>query len=274
MRQSDVVICPPRFASTFGRLVALLAVCGLAAACPPRDDAIPGDAGPEEQAACAPPSSGGLVLPSLEGSPGYDEELAALDLTALPSLLAVDALSAFERELVAFMLEVDALEHVDRDAALAHPLGRAVLGAFARAADDGGVDLAFLRRGLHRFYACARGFPPTLADFKREVFDYGAEPVAEVVESRVKNLRRRIIRSAIADAFIAETLREDGTVRETEILLSGRRADSDLDFLEYGEDGALRGASSFASSQGEVTGAVPFACIACHGTRNVSPASP
>lgn len=57
------------------------------------------------------------------------------------------------------MLQVDGLVEFDRDAAATRPLGLAVLGAFARAAAPGDVDFGFLRRGLHRFYACARRSP-------------------------------------------------------------------------------------------------------------------
>lgn len=256
--------------------LSLAALTALAGACPPpTGDVVDAGPAPEGPEACAPAPSGDLLLSSVEGEPGYDEELAALDLAALPATIEVDGLSTFERELVAFMLEVDGLASIDRDAASRHPLGRAVLGAFATAPTAGDVDVGFLRRGLHRFYACARGFPPTLAAFQRDVYDFTADPVAEVVDSRVKDLRRRVFRSAIAEAFVAQTLRDDDSVRETEILLTGRRADGDIDFLEYAEDGSLRGASSFASSSGgEATGAVPFACIACHGTRDVSPPPP
>ena len=86
-------------------------------------------------------------------------------------------------------------------------------------------------------------------------------------------LRRRITRSASAGAFIAETLRADDTVRETEILLTDRRADGHIDFLEYGSDGTLRSASEFTTSTGGLTvGAVPYTCIACHKYADVTPA--
>ena len=69
------------------------------------------------------------------------------------------------------LLEIDLDEigeTIERDEALARgPLGRALLGAYAEAAanDKTGVDLPFLRRGLHRYYQCDRAFPLTLEGF-------------------------------------------------------------------------------------------------------------
>jgi hypothetical protein len=246
----------------------------LCSACTPEREPH-GDAGPDAPA-CATPFVGGLQIDGVEDEPGYDDALAALDLEALPASLPLGGLSPLEAELVRYMLETQELDAVERDAALeAGPLGAAVLGAFARASTAGELDFTFLRQGLFRFYGCAREFPATLDAYREQVWDFRAEPEDEIVASDVKGLRRRIWRSAVHSSFIAETLREDDSVRETEIILTDRRADMDLDFVEYDEDGLLRGASEFAASGGgETVGAMPFSCIACHGFRDVVPAAP
>ena len=228
-------------------------------------------------AACAPQSSGALTIEGPESALGYDDELAALDLFSLPPSISLAALADSDRELVRYMLEEAALDNVDRDRALQTSLGRAVLAAFAGGA-NGALDVDLLRRGLHRFYACQRGFPLTLASFNETIADIGAMVVGETVDSRVKGLPRRMRRSVVDGMFVAETLVTTGgiqTVRETEILLTDRRTDGAIEFIEYDAAGALRGASSFAFEAGaQSVGAVPFACIGCHGTRDVTPLVP
>lgn len=229
--------------------------------------------------ACAPLSAGEFALVGSESAPGYDDELAALDLAALPASIPLAPASAVERLLVSYMIDEREPEAVHRDTALAQPLGRAVLGAFAipvrDAEDDGSPDLSFLRRGLHRFYACERGLPLTLAAFNESITDVSAMAVGETIDSRVKGLPRRMRRSAVEGVFVAETLvntAEGFAVRETEILLTDRRNDGAIEFLEYDAAGVLRSASSFATATGDQSlGAVPFTCIACHGTRDVTP---
>jgi hypothetical protein len=232
----------------------------------------------EGDATCGAPNLGGLALDTVDDAPGYDDALAALDLAALPASITLSSLSQAQHDLVLYMLDLNDADAIDRDTALATPLGRAVLGAFAQSDADGGapgaLDFAFLRRGLFRFYACERAFPATLTQFTRDIFD-PATDTNDVVDSDVKNLRRRITRSASAGAFVAETLLDDDTVRETEVILTDRRHDGHIDFLEYGEDGALRSASQFATGNGsDAIGAVPFTCIACHTYSNVSPELP
>lgn len=251
-----------------------LALAACAPDAPPAEPPVPVDG-------CAALGAGALVIAGIESAPGYDEELAALDLPALPPSISLAALAAFEKDLVLYMLDEPALDAVDRDRALTTPLGRAVLASFAKAAAAGaiaGIDVGFLRRGLHRFYACGRGFPLTLAEFNATVVDVSAMVVGETVDSRVKGLPRRMRRSVVDGAFVAETLvatPEGERVRETEILLTDRRNDGAIEFIEYDAAGDLRSASSFASSTGaQSVGAVPFTCMACHGTRDVTPASP
>ncbi len=225
--------------------------------------------------ACAPLSSGDLLLDGLENTDGYDDELAALDQNALPAALPLDV-TGLQRDVALYMLERDSFDDdepttIDRDAASSTPLGRAVIGAYAQG--EGVLDFAFLRRGLHRFYACDRGLPLTLDAFNEQVVDVASIPEAETVDSDVKGLPRRMRRSASDGVFVAETLLEpNGAVRETEIIWTDQRRDGALEFLEYDANGALRSASSFATSTGgESVGAVPFTCMACHGTHDVTP---
>jgi hypothetical protein len=242
--------------------------------CVPADPTRPGVVEPDEPRACEPLSSGDLLIAGIENTSGYDDALAALDLDALPASLPLPG-AGLQRDLVLYMLELDSFDPpaaVVRDDArdAAGFLGRAVLGAYAHG--EGALDFAFLRRGLHRFYACDRGLPLTLADFNERVVDVASIPEGETIDSDVKNLPRRMRRSAAAGVFVAETLLErGGAVRETEIILTDRRADGALEFLEYDVNGDLRSASSFATSDGESVGAVPFTCMACHGTHDVTP---
>ncbi len=239
-----------------------LAACGPAAAPPPPppDDVV--------TASCAAPPAHDL-LGTTETEPGWDEALAALDLDALPAQIDTSGLSALSRDLVAYMLETPPAElvAVDRDAARRTPLGEAVLGAFASAAADGsaGVDVAFLRRGLFARYACARRQPVRLEDF---LADFTPDATEALARSIPKARPRRLTHGTDAaghDVYLGETLLDDGSVRETEALVHGARADGAVDFLAYDAAGDLHRSSVFAtSSGGDVPGPVPFACMACH----------
>ncbi len=200
-----------------------------------------------------------LVTTAVEAQPGYDELLEALDVTALPETIDLSGLSTITRSIVAYMLEIDldALpDTMPRDEIAAiEPMGRAVLLA------DG--DLVLLRRGLHRFYQCARAFPLRLEDFKSAIYDYSDISPYEV-QSMPKNDIRRIREDKAAHVYVAETLIGDA-VRETEILLANHRKDGALDFLVYDSDGDLVDRSEFVTAVGtDISGASPYACIACH----------
>jgi hypothetical protein len=130
---------------------------------------------------CGQPVGGPFALPAdtaVEAGGDYDQELAALDLTALPETLDLTGVATFHRALVAYMLEVapaDLPLQLQRDALLERPLGRAVLAAFAAGRTEHPMwpDLDWLRRGLHRYYACSRAMPATLADFERSFAPIG-----------------------------------------------------------------------------------------------------
>lgn len=249
------------------------------------DAAAPADAASEEDVAgpekdvpeppvvpraqCDVPVGGDVPLlteTSVEAQLGYDELLAALDVQTLPETIDLAALSTIHRSVTAYMLEIDLdslPDNMQRDEILAiEPMGRAVLLAFA---DGGplGADLVTLRRGLHRFYQCARAFPLRLEDFKSTVLDY-TDLVPFEVQSMPKNDIRRIREDAAAHVYVAETLIGDA-VRETEILLADHRDDGALDFLVYDADGDLVDRSEFVTAVGtDISGAAPYACIACH----------
>jgi hypothetical protein len=202
-----------------------------------------------------------------EGHSGYDTELAALDFTVLPFELELRYVDPLSQMVLAYALELDELPPflIVKELATGGPLARAVLGAFAVAATRGdpGVDFDFLRRGLHRFYACSRGFPMTLDGFRRSVVDFQSvseHPVASVPK---QGLERRLRHLPEQGVWVAQTW-SDGTVRETEIIMAGR-ADGALDFLAYDADGVLMDRSEFIASDGtDISGAAPYTCLVCH----------
>jgi hypothetical protein len=224
------------------------------------------------RATCEAPVGGHVVLSTetaFEAIPGYDAELAALDLESLPEVLDLASLAINVRSLVAYMLHITLAELPEdltaNEIAQVEPMGAAVLGAFAvaAAADAPGLDLPFLRRGLHRFYQCDRAFPLALEDFRLAIYDYGSDPFYEVM-SVPKNDIRRIRESEEAGVYVAETWIA-GEIRETEILLSHSRSDGALDFIVYDQDGNLMDRSEFVTaSSATIGGASPYGCIACH----------
>jgi hypothetical protein len=202
-----------------------------------------------------------------ESQPGYDAELAALDLQALPELLSIADLTNLERALAAFMLEVEDLpDSLSRDELLANaPMGPAIAGAFAVQADANqeGLNLDFLRRGLHRYYACARQQPQTLQDFKDTVYDFSILP-AYPVESEPKDGPRLLRQDIEQLLYVAETY-DNGIIRETEIMRGGIRKDGALEFFVYDEDGKLANRSHFPTQDGGVAvTSAPFTCLTCH----------
>jgi hypothetical protein len=225
-----------------------------------------------ERAGCQKPIGGHVELTTetaFEAIPGYDDELAALDLAGLPEALDLGSLGIFVRSLVAYMLHIPLAELPDSlsrgEIAQVEPMGKAVLGAFvvAIAAAAPGLDLPFLRRGLHRFYQCDRAFPLKLEDFRLAIYDYSEDAFYEVL-SVPKNDTRRIRECEEEGVYVAETWIA-GEIRETEILLSHSRSDGALDFLVYDQDGDLMDRSEFVTASSDtIAGASPYGCIACH----------
>lgn len=214
---------------------------------------------------------GGPELPptSTEAQPGFDEALAALDLSQLPPRLSLTALPDLTRAIVGYLLGQTYAElgdGLDRDATLGNgPIGRVVIGAFAVADPLGkkGADLLFLRRGIHRYYHCGRAYPLNLADFRRTVWDYRQDP-GQIVMSKPKAGPRRLRQNAALGVYVAETLIND-EVRETEIQLTKARPDGAHDFLAYDHSGQQVRTSTFASGNGNTRVAPsPYTCMACH----------
>lgn len=233
------------------------------------------DAGPTVEvprATCEAPIGGSVELHvdhSYEAFPGYDAQLAAQLIDALDETLDLAGIGILQRSLVAYMLEIpldDLPDAMDRDAIGDHePMGLAVLGAFAEAQGlgDEGLDLAFLRRGLHRFYQCDRRFPLRLEDFRAAILDYTGLAYYEVM-SVPKNTTRRIFESHEDGVYVGEAIIE-GEVRETEILMTSSRTDGAIDFVAYDEAGDLVDRGEFTTAAGTmIGGATPYTCIACH----------
>ena len=170
---------------------------------------------------------------------------------------------------MAYALEVppDELgETIDRDeAAASGPLGQVVLGALLLGqGDPTGIDFSFFRRGFQRYYTCSRSFPTSLDGFIDAILDY--ETLEEqVVDSAPKCGPRRLLPSPAAGVFVAESI-IDGEVRETEILLSNRRSDGQLDFAVYNSDGSLDDRSLFPTLTPDlhVVASAPYTCMTCH----------
>lgn len=207
--------------------------------------------------------------PATETDHAFDAELASLDVASLPAVLDLGALTKRDRAVVAYLLERD-LDSIGAtlskdDLSATHP-GRAILGAFAvsKAKGGAGTDVLFLRKALTRLYNCTRSFPPTLEEFMRSRFAWTVGE-GHVVASKPKRGPRRLLGSPDGSVLVAETLNADGSVRETEIILKGTRADGALDFVTYDANGRLDTASEFPLPSGEHRRIdSPYICMGCH----------
>ena len=229
-----------------------------------------------------------------EAQAGYEQELAEAKgrVDGLPDPVDTRRLNTLELGYVGYALEATTCEQLPTpdDACTSDifptlskefarsrgKLGEVVLAALARgplATPPAAMDFVFLRRGLHRYYACSRPFPPQLATFRAEVFDY-TEVQATVIDSFPKVTQRRIRQDACLQIVVAEAISPEGEVHDTEILMAANRADGSLDFLAYEPGGALVDRGSFATT-GELDTAVvaasPYVCTSCHINRDVRP---
>ena len=204
-----------------------------------------------------------------ESQPGFEEDMMAISLDALPEVIDISNLIPLYRGILAYALDIppeglgDTLQK--SDLLNQGMLGRVVAASLALGQEDiMGIDFLFLRRGLHRFYHCDRQFPLTLDDFRELIFDYQSQE-AQNLESIAKCGTRRLIIDEDSGTYVAETY-IDGTVRETEILLSGLRRDGNLDFLIYNIDGQLSDRTRFPTTDpgSEVLAASPYVCTSCH----------
>jgi hypothetical protein len=222
---------------------------------------------------CDEPFPGGddLVMNDVtEAIPGYDADLAAVDLGGLDATIDLTGVSALQRAVVAYALGLDPLAPTldVADARARGPLGDAVVAAFAVEDPTGrsGLDFRFLRRGLARFYACDRELPLTLDDLKLRYGDWSDVDPFVVQDSRPKNSDRHLYE--IDGLFVAETV-TDGFVRETEVLIQSDRVDGSLDFAAFDESGLLMDRSTFAAGSGnEVVSSSPYTCMSCHRDRD------
>jgi len=204
----------------------------------------------------------------VESQEGFEEDLMNISLDALPEEIDLSELIPLFKGLVAYTLDKDITEF-DQAIQKRDLLARGILGRVVAASlvlgqmDPLGIDFLFLRRGLHRYYHCDRGFPVTLEGFKQSIFDYSDE--TEILESIAKCGPRNIFADETQGVYVAETV-VDGEVRETEIILSGRRQDGNLDFLIYNSDGLLSDRTRFPTLRAgsEVMAASPYVCTSCH----------
>jgi hypothetical protein len=222
------------------------------------------------RASCDDPLLARFPLPDslAEAMPDFDAELAALDLTSMPEGIDLSTTSHLQRGVLAYMLDLEPAE-LDRPIPRAQfeargLMGRAALGAVKRGEAQARqtIDFTFLRRGLHRYYTCESEWPMTIEGFKRAELDFSTLASFEV-ESRPKRATRKIYNAPDHGIFVAESI-ADGIVRETEIIIAGRRRARALDFLVYDVDGQLQDRSTFASAGGERVAAAPYACMTCH----------
>ena len=212
----------------------------------------------------------------VEGEGPIDSILDSIDYTALPEQIDISGISAFFRGHIAYALDItpaDLPASLDRDAALnSGPLGRVVLASLQRGMQTGGMDFLFYRRGLQQYYSCSREFPKTLEDFKTGVYDYSGSAFTDIPNSIAKCDLRRLYTNPEKGVFVAESI-IDGTLRETEILLTKNRNDGQIDFLVYGLDGEITDRSQFPTISGQkhVLAGVPYVCSTCHMNSDASP---
>lgn len=85
-----------------------------------------------------------------------------------------------------------------------------------------------------------------------------------LTDSWAKPQPRRICRDDAGQVSIAETLRDDGTVRETEVALARPGAPERWDFLVYDEAGRRSFTSDFGTDDAPRILPAPQSCAACH----------
>jgi hypothetical protein len=250
----------------------VLAACGAPPAAEGEGEG-EGEGEPPAGIACDEAFPGGqdLAMDVTESLPGYEDELALIDLGGLDPVLDLSVVSPLQRAVVLYALGLpaDDLELDVAEARARGPLGDAVVAAFALEDPSGqsGVDFRFLRRGLARFYACDRNLPLSLDHLALRFGDWREqEPDAVVTDSRPKSADRHLY--SAGDLFVAETV-IGGVVRETEVLIVSDRVDGSLDFAAFDEDGLLMDRSTFAGGNGnEVVSSSPYTCMTCHRDRD------
>ena len=203
----------------------------------------------------------------VEGLPGFDAELAAVDLAALPDPVDISGLPDLFRAFIAYALGIPGADlgpSLEIEATLERgPLGEVVLASLARD-NPAGLDFEFFRRGFHRYYTCSQAYPLTLDGFYAEYWDFSDASGSIIDASPAKCGPREVLANPTEGIHVARTVVGDD-IRETEIILSGRRDDGALDFLVYDAAGDLTDRSEFPTMGGTpIIAASPFTCLTCH----------
>ena len=177
-----------------------------------------------------------------------------IDLSALPDVYKAPLSYALRTPLG------DELAHADAEGVM----GEVVLAAFAEGEGEPfDIDFELFRQGFWRYYTCSTELPVTLDGLKTEYGDFSTWE-SQDVDSVAKCDTRRLY---VSDAMIvAETVLDDGSVRETEILFPDRTGDGAIDFAVYDGDGVLTDRSRFPTVNDgpAVLGASPYVCMTCH----------
>jgi hypothetical protein len=211
----------------FCSLGALVAAGGLGC----DDGEAPQPPAPKALADC--PEFGDAVVSGVDDSVFVDVDAVAVSLAGL---------ELFARDLVLWMLDRrdDGSDVVAAADAATGPYATAVFAAFA----SGSLDATVLEAGLARFYSCARSVPVDVDALVAAGVEF--DGVDEEVASAVKGATRRIYRSSLAGAFVAQTVK-DGVIVETEALLTDRRRDGSFDIVTYNAEGERTATSAFAA---------------------------
>ncbi len=206
--------------------------------------------------------SGTPMAPGLvESAPGYIDELTALSPT-LPTPYSFAGISQLQQSVVNYMLGRSVGTDLTTDLIVAAgPLGRAITGAVNQ--NPSALDFRFLRRGLHYFSPCARPFPKDLSTLVARHGNYKNWASRIIACSAPKNGPRRIFENPEQTIAVAETM-VGAAVRETEVIFTGLRSDTQLDFAVYTEAGLLTDRSTFATANSSITLAAPYTCLTCH----------
>lgn len=210
--------------------------------------------------------------PVLDHAPGIAETIEAADLSVLDDEIDISTLAAVYRGGIAYALEIAPTElpsSLNKADVLAKGyLGQVVLASLSQSV--GNMDYTLFRQGLQRYYTCSKRFPLTLEDFEQV---YGEIPEEyTLIDSKAKCNPRRLRLSPETGVYAAESM-ADGTLRETEILLTANRSDGQLDFVVYDADGMLTDRSQFPTLGGgpHLVAASPYVCMSCHLNADAAP---
>lgn len=108
-----------------------------------------------------------------------------------------------------------------------------------------------------------RSLPANLASLEARFPEEGLR-CETLTDSWAKPQSRRICRDDAGRVSIAETLRHDGTVRETEVVLARPGTPERWDFLVYDEAGRRGFTSDFGTDEAPRILPAPQSCAACH----------